>query len=154
MSGRPYNGSYSVGKEGGHLNSGYPIFLGSHTDNIGNVNGNNSDESLDRPQYSVFVLTPFSDILSNVDESVSKDRLRSIILLSVLSVGVALVFILFYRWYIFIRINNMCTSLVLYRRVSSNVQKIAGKGRSWGVNPKLYIDSLIISRLKWVQQKP
>jgi signal transduction histidine kinase len=96
MSGRPDNGNYSIGKEGEYLNSGYPIFLGTYTDiYYTSVNSSNTD----RPQYSVFVITPFHDILSNVDEAVSKDRLHTIVLLAALSVAVALVFVIFYRWY-------------------------------------------------------
>jgi signal transduction histidine kinase len=99
MSGRPDNGRYSFGKEGEYLNSGFPIYLGSFTDNIVKDIDNNSNKNTDLPQYSVFVITPFHDIFSNVDETVSKDRLHTIILLSALSVAVALVFIVFYRWY-------------------------------------------------------
>jgi signal transduction histidine kinase len=95
LSGKPASGTYNIKEQGEYLNTGFPVFLMNN--NVGQ-RGNSSDNIAQRPQYSVFVITPFRDMLSSLDELVSRGRIQTLALLSVLTAAVSIVSILFYRW--------------------------------------------------------
>lgn len=85
LSGKPANRTYNINEQG--VYTGFPVFL---RDNNGGRKGNNIDNSAQKPQCSVFVITPFRDILSNLDELVSSSRIQTLVLLIMKSISLLL----------------------------------------------------------------